>query len=384
MESFKRVFLQDFNMSLIEKLYPEDEESIFFRDHRWSQFGLLSPKMNYYHNPALTHLAVGDRELLIRQVRNSFFSQGTGDEEIEKRFLEAMNIGIREVNGMCHQFLHFDVSYDNVLQEEIPQPFNLADFIMEGRDITRRVAKDNWERACNKRKSYERLKAFEYAHRVFSINEDPQVIASMIAYQEILKWFDTVLGGFAKKREEDLEYFSRSWETGEGVRVFGNDAPFKSRIKALDSAGNPTYGSMMAKMYDKLTYFDRMDDHIGVTFVTKDEDERKALISGARRESKATMRLEQFKRVQKEDMELVKFNVRVPVPFSYEGRGELVQRIPVEVQVYTLADYEASVNTPGIRHGDYKEERFQRIFPVLFPQAIYGKTLSKFYVTISK
>ena len=365
-------------MGLIERLYPEDDESIEFRDHRWSQFGLLSPKMSYYNSQALTRLNVGDKKLLIRQVRNSFFPQGTSDEEVERRFLKAMNIGIREINEMCCQFLDFDASYDNVLQEEIPEPFNLADFIIRGRDITRRDdTKDNWQRACNKRKSYERLKAFEYAHRVLSINEDPQVIASMIAYQEILKWFDIVLGGFTQEREEELEYFSKSWETGEGIRVFGNDVPFKSRIKALDSEGNPTYASMMAKMYDKLTYFDRMDDHTGVTFITEDDEERRALIEGTRRESKATMRLEQFKRVQKEDMELVKFNVRVPVPFNYERMGEFVQRIPVEVQVYTLADYEASMKTSGIRHGDYKEERFRRILPILFPQAIYGRTLSR-------
>src|SRR3990167_150028 len=129
---FKRLFFTFYYMGLIERLYPEDDESIEFRDHRWSQFGLLSPKMSYYNSQALTRLNVGDKKLLIRQVRNSFFPQGTSDEEVKRKF-------------------------------------------------------------------YERLKAFEYAHRVLSINEDPQVIASMIAYQEILKWFDIVLGGFTQE-----------------------------------------------------------------------------------------------------------------------------------------------------------------------------------------
>jgi len=54
---------------------------------------------------------------------------------------------------------------------------------------------------------------------------------------------------------------------------------------------------------------------------------------------------------------------------------EIYERVPMEIQILTLADDRIRKEDPDVRHKEYKRRQFMNALPILFPRQIYESRL---------
>lgn len=156
----------------------------------------------------------------------------------------------------------------------------------------------------------------------------------------------------------------------------------------LDDQGNVKYSSIFLKMALKKAFAGPLKDHNGVEFIVATETDRQKLL-GYFRESRATSRLEDFEERKPGDISnnlssspefcCTKFISRIPIeqePIARHPLGKrMCGRIPVEVQILTLEDYQRREASETARHEEYKRRQFFKAFPGIFPKRIYAPFL---------
>lgn len=374
---------------LIGRLYPDSLEERERLESIWRTFEMLDPRNGCYKFPSVkAAVNLQDRTKVTRPLRLGFFPDVSDEEKLQELFRQAMNRGISAVNTLIHSNLDnldFDFSID-----EISGDLDLLEYLSRGRKL--------WIDARNGMKgtprpefilpAYEISRSYDLGYRVLMIDEEPKVIESVRNFPLILDWFDELVA-FRDEREEELEGFSRSWDTYAGVRVYGNEKPMKSRVKALDEEGGVKYSSLLVKMYLKQSFFDDIGDYTGIEFVVEDDISRRELVKLFKTDSKPTIKLEDFKdRSRKEDSHNphsssdfgnISFKVRAAVPVNYPGMEGKYERLPVEVQILTLEEDRIRRENVDVSHEAYKRKQFLQVFPAWFPRVIYEPPIRDHY-----
>lgn len=370
---------------LFGRLYPEDGSYI---EEAWKTFEMLHPRNGCYKFASVKKaVSTGDNSFILRPIRMGFFPDVEDDEELQELFRQSMNNGINAVNNLVYEHLS-DVPFDFRL-EEIVRPFDLLEFLSDGRKA--------WIDARNGRHStdpnlmfsaYTTTRAYEMGYRVLMIDTEPKVIESIRNFPLILKWFDSLLA-FNGEKNENIDGFSKSWETRANVRVYGNERSMRARVKTLNSNGEVKYSSLLMKMYLKQAFFDDINDYTGVELVVEDDNARRRIISLFKSDAKPTIKLEDFSDRTKRktdpnphsaiDFGNVSFKVRAAVPIGYPGMEGRYERLPVEVQVLTLEEDRVRREHPNVSHDYYKRKQFMKVFPVLFPREIYEPLIRERY-----
>ena len=376
---------------LIVRLYPNSPDEEERLEGIWKTFNLAHPRMHFLHSKRVRKAVEGrDRSFFTKPLRLCFFPDLEDEADIQERFRQASNKGIDAVNSLVRTNLT-DVCYDFTL-DEVSSPLDLLEFM--------RMAREEWIDARNGKHipdphlmlfAYNKCRVYSLGHRILMIDEEPKVVNSIRHHDLVLRWFYDFLN-FSDPREEQLEGFSRSWNTKVG-RVYGNNEPIRHRVKALDREGNIRYDSLLMKMSLKQSFFDEIDDYTGVEFVVEDENTRKELIRLFSYDSTPNVLLEDFKdRSQKKtadnphsspDFGVMKFRVRPPVLVNYPGFGKSYERIPVEIQILTLEDDKIRKENSEVGHDSYKRRQFIKVFPAWFPRQIYEPLIRELYAKVT-
>ena len=285
----------------IERLYPPGNES--FLEESWKAFTTLHPDLHLLRTKVVKRVQrERDPSILTVPLRNCFFPDAENDKEIQELFRRAMNRGITALNTLCDDFLgeeEFDFRAG-----EVPAPLDLVDLVVEAREkwISARHGRHPHDARGEERvfdyeavrEAYEVCRAYGFGRRVLMIDGAPEVLLSRRHYALALRWFQEFLG-FEDQREESHERFQSSWNTRAGVRVFGGDKPFSSRLKILNPDGGIKYSSLLMKMSLKKVFFEGIGDYTGVEFIVEDDDARASLVRLFSYESTSSVHLEDFK-----------------------------------------------------------------------------------------
>ncbi|MBI2105249.1 hypothetical protein HYT56_00255 [Candidatus Woesearchaeota archaeon] len=366
-------------MGLVEKLYPEDDE---YLKAIWNRFVFFDPNMYYLKCKNVARaLAENRKNFLIDQFRASFFPT-QDDETVNEEFRKAINRGIKTINNLCKTNLA-NVDYDFSLHEV--KDLDLFEWV--------RLAREDWIRARNGKHTplpeplfaaYNNVRNIGIGYRTLMIDESPDVVSSLRAYNLVLKWFGDRLD-FQLVKEDDFQQQRFVWTTSPGIEIFStSNRAFHSRLKALDNEGNIRYDSILMKMFNDCRFPDDIYDYTGVEFVVRDELARNELIKYFGSMVMATGgKLERFKMKKNHQGNVnssseygaAKFILRIPIHSGYiKGHplgGLIHERTPVEVQILTLEEDEIRTKNPEVAHDTYKKKQFMRVFPAWFPRQIY-------------
>ena len=388
-------------MSLIEKLYPKDDEYV---NKIWEQFIFFDPRCQYLGHKFVREALEGkDRSFFVDQIRNSFFP-GLADDEVQEEYRKAMNKGIGAINKLCEaHILHPEI----FKIDEVEAPLDLFDFIQSAR-YDWLVARNGKHKPDPKLLflAYDRVRAVGLGQGITLLEESPEVINSLKHYVPVVKWFEKNLRckqvedwfkerlGLEDQETVDLGDITKAWNTSADVKIYGSDtSPVKLRLKIFDLDNRELrYGSLLMKMYLKGAYPQEIKDHVGVEFIVQNEDDRSRLVNYFQKILKTSGRMEAFKRrekgKQKQDNKLsseefcaTKFIIRPPVRLEqplpeFYGLGEhCYERVPIEVQILTLEDDRIRRENPDVRHEAYKRKQFLKLFPAIFPKKIYEPLL---------
>jgi hypothetical protein len=381
-------------MTLIERVYEgETEESK--RIWELPPFAFFSPDLNYLgYKVVRKALSENTSEFFINQIRNNFLPE-KGNREVQESYREAMNRGIHSVNKLCIEHLQEDA--EPVLIDEVPSPLDLFSFLKQARIdwINAKTRDGRHNDKIDKNllsQAYDKVRACGLGYIVCLIDSSPEVLNSLrhtiILRDEITKRFRP-----RKKTETKREGLPYSWRTDAGVDFFGDDeAAFGMRVKILDNEDKPKYGSILMKMFTnpKYLYPEFIKDYVGVEFIVGDNEARGKLIEYIRSNFSGTAsRLEAFKSAGEKgagkrnehsstSFDCTKFVLRIPIPVSpippYREE-EVYERIPVEVQILTLAGHGERMRNSDLTHQAYKKRQFTKAFPLLFPRKIYEHLL---------
>ncbi|MBS3079190.1 hypothetical protein J4218_03660 [Candidatus Pacearchaeota archaeon] len=359
-------------MNLFDEVYGKEDVSLRII---WDKFPfrLFHPGVPLLGFKAVNFaIRTQDEAFFVDNIRNSYFPD-LSDVDVLEAKRRAINRGIGSLNELCRRnfpdyFSQFEIS-------TVEAPFNPLEMMT--------LAREKWIRARNGKhnstrnpqlmlEAYVTVRNWGLGHFVLKIDESPEIIDS-IRYQRVVdNWIRDYMG-FRNPRQLNGEEVL--WETKTGVRVCGSDKePFCHRAKIFDENGRIRYSSILMKMFLKSGFLDKIHDSYGIGLVVDSEDDVKKLVDHFRARIKGTTTLEKFDQVRDTDPPFCcdKFLLRIPVRLSepcYPGAGECdlrYVRVPVEIQI---------IKKQQIKHSEYKMHKYQRVFPLWYPEEIYGPIL---------
>ncbi|MFA5992906.1 MAG: hypothetical protein WC796_04330 [Candidatus Pacearchaeota archaeon] len=377
-------------MTLIDQIYVQEQKTPE-RVLNVFPFAFFNPDCRYLGFKAVRRaIETGDQSFFLGQIRNNFLAGVTDSDQLQGLFRESMNRGIRSLNFLCQE---------NLGEEGKPfliPEINLASDLLE----FTRAARDEWIEARNGkhgskidkeklRKAYEQVRNWGLGYWILKIDTSPEVIRSIRHHNTALEWFNNQFA-FSDQVPTDIDDLPVSWQTKSGVRVYGSDKkPIRSRLKILTTDGELKYGSLLMKMFLKGEFMDTVNDLTGVEFIVEDDASCRDLVNYFRCHIRGTGVLEKFKDSIKADKRskhssskfgCTKFLVRPSVPIPNIGPPYPLdfpnyERIPVEVQILTIADHKQRNEDPDVQHEAYKRKQYLEVFPLWYPKDIYAPIL---------
>jgi len=361
-------------MDLVEELYGNGDLG---KQELWemSPFYLFSPKVNFLGFKSIRNAIAGsDRGFFVRNVRNNFLPDKNDADVLEAK-REAMNRGIRTLNGLCET--HFPEAFPYLVMDQIVHPFDPLEMFTEAREKwIRGKTRDSKSRQGNPEamlKAYEAVRAWGLGHFVLILDESPEVFHSIKYRPEVKNWFQEHFEFSNPTQVGEKEF---SWDTNVGVKVFGTKTePFRQRAKIYDDWGSLRYDSLLMKMFLKKGFVDRISDNHGVSIVVENDQAVGDLVHHFRYDVRSSAKLEKFDSLNRTDppaFRCIKFVFRLPirmVEIPERRRGDTLKRpiekymrIPVEVQLIPKQE---------IDHDLYEKQKFEKVLPLWYPRQIY-------------
>ena len=366
---------------LIERLYPEEQDPPL--DTLWDKFN-TSPKMPIFKSEGIRRsFCDGNCNHLLNRFRRRFFP-GASDGAIEGEIFSAMNHATTAINSLCEDYLE-DIGFD-FREDRIPENITLFDFLMRGREqwigLKDRNLSDG-KKIPLAISAYRKARAYDLGKRVLHINADLGVLASVRHYDTCLNWFQELLG-FHDKKNAGVNGHCFSWNTNPGIRIYGNGATLRSRVKIMYPDETLKYSSLLMKLCleKENKYLEDIDDLTGFEFIVEDDKTRQEFIRYLKLESSPSSTLKDYKdrtRIKVDnpqsssDFRNISFTLFVPVPLDHIGLGisRAYGSLPVEVQLFTLEEDRVRIEHPEVSHENYKKKSFGKVFPAWFPRQIY-------------
>lgn len=372
---------------LMDVLYPKvsrDDLNLL-----WDRFTYTNPAMTFFKRRIVRQtIEQGDCSTILAQFRASFFPN-LDDATIEKEIFLAMNQGIAALNSLFGMH-SYDLGFD-FLVDSFHEPFDLLGFLRKGREQYT-TAKNRGDGSIDHElllSAYEKARSYDLGYRILIINEEPRVLASVRNFQSHRNWFGTLLG-FDDMEEVEGGLFLRSWMTNVGVKVYGDTASMRSRVKILNHDGEVKYDSLLMKLCLNEDLFEGIDDFTGVEFVVEDDLARKELVHFISAKGKPGEKLVDYKDrtrrrvnnpMSSQRFSNISFGLYIPTPLTSYGlgnNGRSYERNLVEVQILTLDEARVSKEDPSVIHSNYKGKQFRRVFPAWFPRQIYEPLIREY------
>ena len=360
-------------MNLADKLYTSEIDT----EVAWARFPYFDPKMTIINSGVNPPLSSSFNKFLVRFFPGEMYRENVGLE-----FVSAMNRGIITLNELLAEHLNFP----NGLQAEtVPSETQVEEFLQQLEERFRQRG----DKHSDRQRIYESLRAIGLGIQVLEIDAAKSVYHT-VKYSDIntARRFEDLLDVHDPKIS-DCEAFEAMWPCSEGIVLYGtNKDPFRIRVKYLTKDDEVRYGSIIAKMIDDNINPDQINDHLGVEFIVREEEQRrrlKELFIRANGNMPLT-NLKEYKRGDQRtntesspDFSCTKFIWQCVVPASLTIGPSRTPRVsvPTEVQILTLEDYEQREKSPMAFHSRYKQRQFVKVFPVLYPEQIYRPILEK-------
>ena len=349
----------------------------------WKRFPLFHPSCRYVKSKEVKKTLEEDRDFILKRVQRTSFPH-LSLEGAEHEFGQAVDRGIVAVNKLCTAYLGENANFFYMLNRSYG--FHIDKELRKAKEKFEELNRKHGD-ARNKRFDlYDLLKGIGLGHLVLMIDQDVSVLTALRSYGGALRWFDSC---FTPVKTDQTQNEFYCWNTSIGVTLYGTEKnAIRSRLKFMED-GKMKYRSVLMKMLNSKKYPDDLTDYIGVEFVVADEEQRSKLKSFFAYNVGFTSAIEQLddrtrKKTTNEhsatDLTFLKFITRAPVlnetPVIHPIFGQkYCERVPVEVQVYTLDEHYRRQQGDAA-HEAYKKKQFDSIFPILFPRIIYEPILN--------
>ncbi|MDO8656053.1 MAG: hypothetical protein Q7K45_02340, partial [Nanoarchaeota archaeon] len=312
----------------------------------WKTFGYFNPDLNFIYDRCCK--SKQRKDFPYSAIRNQLFPFIHHDD-LEARFIDSMKRGTRALNDLCHRFQ----DAHPLLSVKEYHPDNLQNWLYESYVLLSQ--KDGMLEA------YERSRAFGLGVLVTKIDTAPEVLHS-------LTYFDTLLSELHNLLDVSQQT-ETEWVTSQGVRICGQK-PITGRLKHFID-NKVILSSILLKMLRKHVYPDQLQDYIGCRIILATSKDREKLVRYFRDTTSFTGLLEDFTTSSTSanphslaDFSQQKFILRLPVhvPIPETFPGEYIARFPVEIQLFTLAEYTNQQKSGS--HHRYKQAQFESNIPI--------------------
>ncbi len=375
--------------TLADKIYGEHTKTVD-KKKAWRTFVHFNPKINYLNFKGIRVPLANDQEsFFVNYLRNTFMPDEM-DSVVENEFTKAINRGVEAINFLLEKHMP---EYGKLFKiDYIENPINVFDYLKQAREDMIEAKNGKKPKSFDHDRIYSafcKVRNYGLGNYIMKIDESPAVIGSLKHYPAALNWFSNTFS-FSNPQDVNLEGYTHSWDTKAGIKVYGTkDKPVRSRNKLLDQDGEIKHASILMKLMLRNTFADEIKDYTGFEFIVEDDKAKNKLdsyfgthiqISSGREDFKDTRR-KKVNSTSSDDFNVTKFYIRLPSPREEIRNHPLGQytheRIPVEVQILTLADAEVRRTNPDVDHDTYKKNQFSKIFPILFPEDIYRPIIDK-------
>src|SRR3989338_1232510 len=363
-------------MQLPEELYVHEADA----QAVWHKFPFIDPTLPFLGKNT-TRLAVlaRDRTYPLNAFRFTLFP-GKSNEEVNTLFFKSAERGVAAINALLKE--HVPEHFQDLELHPPLEPFDIFSFVQDAHFNFEQGRKEATFRNRIKREAYQSCRLLELAYRATTIDECPLVL-NAVQYAPLVKKSLEDLLGFTNRTscEKQGGIFS-CWDTTPDIKVYSTkNVPMPFRVKYLgpDQSYVPNYKSIFMKIYKEREQAEEIKDYLGAELIVEDDEERDALITFLRKETRPVGTFERYKDTRKQragsasssEYGIIKFILRIPVPVQRELSmpGIFYERVPVEMQILTLQDHRIRTQRPEVAHQAYKRRQFLEIFPALFPRS---------------